>query len=70
MERRMTMLEATQKHHADEIAWLKKESRQLNETMNRMQKTMDKILWVLSGAAMMYLINTVGLTEVIKRLVL
>ena len=44
MERRMTMLEATQKHHADEIAWLKKESRQLNETMNRMQKTMDKIL--------------------------
>jgi len=29
---------------------------------------MEKILWVVSGAAGMYLVNAVGLTEVIKRL--
>ena len=70
MERRMTLLEATQQHHAEEIGWLKNESRQLTAAVLKLQKTMEKILWVVSGAAGMYLVNAVGLTEVIKRLLL
>lgn len=57
-------------YHEREIESLKAAQRDVNEWLQRIQKTLDKMLWLASGAAITYLANTFGITEVIKSLVL
>lgn len=67
---RLTRLDVIVEHHEKEIASLKATSQETVEWLMRIQKTMDKMLWLATGAAIMYLSNTLGLSQVIAKLFL
>lgn len=56
--------------HEDDIRELKSGHKDLNEALAKIQKTLDKMLWLTTGAALAYIANTLGLTHVISKLFL
>lgn len=69
LEKRITKVEWTLSVHGEEIKTLVASSKELKEKLGAIDNTLKQIKWIAVGAGLMYFAEQVGLSQVLKLLV-
>lgn len=70
LDRRMLIAEGRLQSHSDQLAAIHKRISDQGETLAKINKTLDRLLWLAIGASLFYSATELGIMETIKRAVL
>lgn len=66
LEHRVSKLEFETSHHKEEINEIKREAKQTATALLSIEKTLSQIKWIATGAAALFVAQSVGLDKAVK----